>query len=499
MKAISGFGRNQCASAVVRLRRLRKDERGAVSIMMGFLMVPLVGFLALGFEVSNWYSITRGMQHAADAATLAAATNNSVILVGALPAYEAEARAVAATYGFVGGTNNVTINVRNDQTCPLTGDTNCYSVSISGYTPLLLSQVVGFKGDGNINGSLQKQLSAVAVAKPSSPADICVLALASSGANPAIHTNGAPTANLNGCNTLSYTGSDCNGHNLGIGTSFTVGSFNSGCGAKQRTNQSELSPPDPYKNQISGNIPNYVNNPCNNNFPQEQKQGNHYSLDASTQPLNLANLVVGNTLTLLPGNNFVCGDQLLTGDVTVNTPSGQSAVLIIENGLLDLNSHTFQTAQTCNPPAVQISCSSGLTIVFTGDPTSATYKHYPFDNQGPGGVLDITPPTTGPWAGIALVQDPNLQDVNGNLDISAAGNSPTLNITGLIYTPNAMITLKGAINASNNGKGNPCLVVVADNVQIDGTGGFAKANPTQCQSAGLTTPTVPVGKIGLVL
>jgi Flp pilus assembly protein TadG len=485
MKMMSGFRRDQRASVVVQLRRLRKDERGAVSIMMGFLMVPLVGFMALGFEVSNWYSITRGMQNAADAATLAAAINNNPNLVGSLPAYEAEAKAVAATYGFVNGTNNVTINVINNAICPVTGDTNCYSVSISGSTPLLLSQVVGFQGNGNVNGSLQKQLSAVAIAKPSSPADICVLALAGSGTNPAIQTNGAPTANLNGCNSLSYTGAQCNGHNLGIGTSFTVGS-NNGCGAKQMSNQSQLDPPDPYKTQISGNIAAFPANPCNNNYPQEQHQGNHSSLDASAQPLNLANLVVANTntLNLSAGNNFVCGDQMLTGNVTVNTPLGQSAVLIIENGQLDLNGHTFQTSQ-----------GSALTIVFTGGDN--TRIHAPTDNtNGPGGALDITPPTTGPWAGIAIVQDPNLQDTNGNLDVSSAGNSPTWNITGLIYMPHATINLKGAIDKSTNG--NSCLVIVADNFQISGTGGFLKANPLQCKAAGLPTPTVPVGVTALV-
>src|SRR6516225_6440168 len=117
---------------VNQLRRLRADERGATSIMMGILMIPLVGFLALGFEVSNWYMITRGMQNAADAATLAAAINNG-------PNYDVEARAVAATYGFVNGVNNVTIGVSNTAICPVTLDPNCYSVTISGYFPLLMS------------------------------------------------------------------------------------------------------------------------------------------------------------------------------------------------------------------------------------------------------------------------------------------------------------------------------------------------------------------------
>ena len=42
------------SSLVNQLRRLRADERGAVSITMGILMIPLVGFLALGFEADQF-------------------------------------------------------------------------------------------------------------------------------------------------------------------------------------------------------------------------------------------------------------------------------------------------------------------------------------------------------------------------------------------------------------------------------------------------------------
>jgi hypothetical protein len=417
------------------------------------------------------------MQNAADAAALAAAMNNSAN-------YDDEARAVAATYGFTNGVNNVLIGVSNTAVCPVTGDPNCYSVTISGYTPLLLSQVVGFQGAGNINGSLQKQLSSLAVAKAASPADICMLALASSHTSPAIHTNGAPTANLNGCNSMSYTGSDCNGHNLGIGISFTVGSTNSGCGAKQLSNQDKLHPQDPYLSQISANINNFpANNGCNGNYPQETHQGNHSSGGTSRT----------GTYTLPSGNTFWCGDQRLTGDVTIDTPLTGGAVLVIVNGQLDLNQHTFKTDTPCAPPAGPASCSSGLTIVFTGN-NAAGYTYGPNDNAGPGGTLDITPPTTGPWAGMALVQDPNL--TNG-VDISSAGNSPTLNITGLIYTPHATITLKGAIDKSLNGA--KCVVMVADNFQISGTGGILKSDIGNCKGAGLTIPQVNVGAVALVL
>jgi hypothetical protein len=353
-------------------------------------------------------------------------------------------------------------------------------VTISGYTPLLLSQVVGFQGNGNINGSLQKQLSAFAVAKAGSPADICLLALAGSGTSPALQTNGAPTANMNGCDSMSYTTANCNGHNLGLGISFTVGSSNSGCGSKQMSNQSKLVPPDPYFSQISTNISNFSTanpNPCSGNpaYPQETHHGNSSSISPSRNRLS-------GTLPLAAGNNFFCGDQMLTGNVAISTLNGP-AVMIIENGQLDLNGFTFGM-DTQN---------DALTIVFTGS-NSGGYTHAPTDNtNGPGGALDITPPTTGPWAGMAIVQDPNL--TNG-VDVASAGNSPTWTITGLIYMPHATITLKGAIDKSNFGKS--CVVMVADNFQISGTGGILKSDIGNCGAAGLTMPQANIGAVALV-
>ena len=384
------------ASVRDQLRRLRADERGTVSVIMGLLIIPFMGFLAMGFEVSNWYLITRGMQNAADASVLAAAINNSAN-------YKTEANAVAALYGFVNGTNNVSIAVTNTAACP-SGGNNCYSVTISGYTPLLVSQIVGYQGNANLGGSLQKSLSAVAVAKAATqPQDLCLLALAGSGTTPAIHTNGAPTGNMNGCDSMSNTAANCNGHDLGLGISFAVGS-NSGCGAAQLHNDAIA---DPYAH-FATNIPALNTSGCNNTYPQETHQGNHYTVATSNQ--------LSGTMTLTAGNHFLCGDQLLTGNVTVNAPA-TGAVLIIENGQLDLNGNTFQT-----------SSGSGLTVVFSG--TNGSYTHAPTDNtNGSGGALNIAAPNSGNWSGVAVYQDPSL---TSGVDVSAAGNSPTWDITGLI-------------------------------------------------------------------
>jgi len=450
-------------SITKQLRRLHADERGTVAIIMGVLIIPLVGALGIGFEVSNWYMTTRGMQNAADAAALAAATN-------AGSNYDVEAKAVAAQYGFVDGTNNISVAVSNTAPCPAGGNT-CYSVTISGFTPLLLSQVVGFKGDTNLNGTLEKKLSSAAVAKPTiQPQDVCMLALATSGAAQGIRTNGAPTANMNGCNVMSNTAAQCNGSNLNATFGLAHGTSN-GCGVTPVSNVPVVT--DSYAS-FASNIPPLSSSGCGGTYPQETHHGNTSTVAISNQ--------VSGSLNLSAGNNFKCGDQMLTADTVINTAGGP-AVLVIENGQLDLNGHSLTTSD-----------GSAVTLVFSGG--SGSYTHAPTDNtNGSGGKLDLTAPTSGPWSGVAIYQDPSL---TSGLDVSAAGNSPTWNITGLVYMPHASVTLKGAIDKSNAGKS--CVVMVADNFTISGTAGILKTDIGQCPQAGLKMPqAIIAGRSALVL
>jgi Putative Flp pilus-assembly TadE/G-like len=485
-------------SITKQLRRLRADERGTVAIIMGVLIIPLVGALGIGFEVSNWYMITRGMQNAADAAAIAAAANGG-------SNYDVEAKAVAARYGFVHGTNNISIVVSCSSSsnpapapscttpaaCPAGGNT-CYSVTISGFTPLLLSQVVGFKGDTNLNGTLEKKLISAAVANASTPQNICMLALASSGAAQGIRTNGAPTADMNGCNVMSNTAAQCNGSNLNAGFGLAHGTSN-GCGVTPVSNVPVVT--DPYANRASL-IPPLSSSGCAGNYPQETTHGNAVNPPSTRVPGALTlnpNLLTGVPVTSLPlsgGNNFMCGDQVLTADVVITTSA--PSVLIIENGQLDLNGHTLSSS------------GSGLTLVFSGDnpsgPHAPSYTHAPTDNtNGNTGVLDITAPAlanppTPSWSGVAIYQDPSL---TSGLDVSAAGNSPTWKVSGLVYMPHASVTLKGAIDKGTAGKS--CLVLVADNFTISGTAGILKTDIGQCGQAGLTMPGALAGRVALVL
>jgi hypothetical protein len=443
------------SSFVKHLRRLRADERGTVAVIMGVLIVPLVGALGLGFEVSNWYMTTRGMQNAADAAAIAAAMNSG-------SNYDVEAKAVAARYGFVHGTNNISIAVSNTAACPGGGNT-CYSVAISGFVPLLLSQVVGFTGNGTLNGALVKQLASSAVAThPTQLKDFCLLALGPQG----IRSNGAPKSSM-ACNTMSNASSTCNGGNLGapIGAAHNT---NNGCGVSSYSNVPAAV--DTYA-ALASQIPADT---CGGSYPQEPgKKGT--ALPATNQWSGTINLPIGDTK--------FCGDLQLTGDVTIVTPSintppgGPGAVLTIFNGQLDTNGFTIKTSD-----------KSGLTVVFSGDNTGS-YTHAPTGN----GTLDIAAPTGGPWSGVALYQDPKL--TNG-VDIAAAGNTPAWAITGMVYLPNSSVTLSGAINKAGFGKS--CFAITVKDITVNGTGMILPKG--ECIPAGVTSPSTTVpGRASLVL
>jgi hypothetical protein len=429
--------------------RLRGDQRGAVSVMMGLMLIPLVGALGIGFEVSNWYLTARGMQNAADAAAIAAATNNG-------SNYDVEAKAVAAQYGFVNGTNNISIAVSNTAACP-GGGNNCYGVTISGLLPLYLSQVVGYRGDATLNGAPEKQLGASAIAsRPDIPTSFCLLALGPQG----IRSNGAPNANM-ACNVMSNNGATCNGGNLGapIGVAHST---NRNCGVTTYSNMPAAT--DTYA-ALASNIPA---DPCGGSYPQEPGK-NGTPLPASNQWSGSKSLPTGDTK--------FCGDLQLTGNVTIDTPlGGPGAVLTIFNGRLDTNGYTITTTN-----------GSGLTVVFSGT-TSGSYTHAPTGS----GTLDIAAPKTGPWTGVAIYQDPKL---TGGVDISGAGSSPVWDITGMVYLPNSSVTLSGAVNKASFGKS--CFAITVKDITING-GGMIIPNG-ECVPAGVAMPTTTLpGRTNLV-
>lgn len=437
------------------LTRLRADQRGGVAVMMGLLFPVLLATLGLGFEISNWYLKTRSMQNAADAAAIAAASNGE-------DNFNIEAAAVAANYGFIDGTDNVTVTASNAATCPAGADLTppCYSVTISSAVPLFLSQFVGYTGDTTLKGAPEKLLTSAAVAvQLTKPQPLCLLTLSQSGTG--IRTNGAPKADFTGCSVMSDSSSNCNGSNLNANYGLAAGT-NTGCGNKQKSNIPIV--PDPYL-AMAVNVPTNTCGAGANAYPQEPVKKND-------PPLPSSNLWSGSKS--FSGVVQMCGDVQLTGDVVITTPDNLTgAVLVIENGLLDLNGHTLSTAS-----------GSAVTIVFSGT-NSGSYQHIPTG----AGTLDLQAPKTGSFPGVAIYQDPILKS---GVDITYTGNNPTWDMTGAVYLPNSNVQISGAVNKSSNGA--DCFVMVSNTVLINGTASIYQQSPNGegCKQAGLNMPTAAI-------
>ncbi|WP_340266294.1 pilus assembly protein TadG-related protein [Sphingobium mellinum] len=425
----------------VSLTRLRQDRRGNVLVIVGLAMPAILGVMGLAIEGAGWYQVQHSMQNAADAAAVAAATNGTAT-------YQTEANAVTTQYGYQSGVSNVTVVSTNAAACPA-GGSNCYKVTITKSVPLFIAGAVGFRGNTTLGSARAVSITASAIAtQDTAPRNYCVLALASSGNAVSFQTNGAPKADLTGCSIMSNTGMDCNGHNLGA-TYGDAHGVNNGCGLTQSSNVPAVSDPYAY---LASSIPA---NTCSS-YPQEPTK-------KSGTPLPSSNLLSGSYAWT--GTQTFCGDVQLTGNVTL---TGNQTVVVIRNGQLDTNGYTFKTAS-----------GAAATVIFSG--SNGSYTHAPTG----GGTIDIAAPTSGTWSGVALYQDPALTT---GVDISAAGNSPTWNITGLTYLPNSSVTFSGAVNKSSNGAS--CFVIVVDSILINGTGSILDYG--NCAAAGLTMPSNPM-------
>ena len=443
------------------LGRLRTDNRGGVAVIMGLLFPVLLGGLGFGFEISSWYLRTRSMQNAADAAATAAATN-------AEDNYNIEAAAVASSYGFVNGQDQVTVTSSNTATCPAVEgiEPPCYSVTISSVVPLFLSQLVGYQGDLSSNGAPEKLLTSAAVSvqkKIKQP--LCLLTLSQSGQG--IRTNGAPNSNFAGCSVMSDSASTCNGSDLRANYGLAAGS-NDGCGIKKKSDIPVV--PDPYAALVN-HIPANTCGTGASSYPQEPIKKNDPALPPGNRWSGSKSL---------SGAVQMCGDVQLTGDVVITTPDNLvGAVLVIQNGQLDLQGHKLSTAN-----------GSALTIVFSG--TAGSYTHALTDNStGQGGVINIQAPSSSHalFPGIAIYQDPNLKS---GVNVTYKGNNPAWDITGAVYLPNSNVTMSGDVNKSSNGAA--CFVMITNTILINGTSNIYQQSPdgAGCKQAGLSMPTATI-------
>ncbi len=398
---------NRLGAAIAHFRR---DEAGAYALMTALLLPVIIGIVGLGTETGIWYFKHLSMQAAADSASISAAVANSAG-VSTNSDLQIEAKAVAATYGFIDGSNGATVTLNIP---PKSGS----NVSTPGAMEVIVTQP-----QSRIFSSLWAtspiNVAASAVAVPANGGNGCVLALDSNAAS-AISAQGSSAIALNGCNLYDNSS---NSTALSVGGSATLSALGvrvaggiSGTSNITTTNGIVSGAPaiaDPY-----ASVPEPECSECE----QKEYEKSESSLDPGVYQGGIK-LNAGAVVTLNPGVYYL--DQ---GSLTVNGGA------------------TLQ--------------GSGVTLVFT----SSTGSNYATANIAGGATINLTAPTSGATAGIVIFGDRNMP-VGTTLKF-AGGSSQTLG--GAIYAPKAAVSFAGG-----SGTGSGCTQLVADTITFTGNSGFA--------------------------
>jgi hypothetical protein len=298
---------------------------------------------------------------------------------------------------------------------------------------------------------------AVALANTTATADGCVVALGQAAHAIDISVSGSPALSLNNCavydnspdspGALTLSGAA----SISAKAAYIVGTVSgSGLTTTDGTFTGVNPIPDPYADRSF-------------TWPSPRPvAASHTNCDQ-----NNYKLTGGKTDTIVASSSkayVFCNGLSVQGNSTVNLCPG---TYIIDQGTLDLSSGTLNA-----PPSSGCSSTGGVTIVLANDVSGGA----PADVKITGGfVVNITAPTSGSTAGIALFQDRVL--CGGCTNKVAGGSSQSIN--GVIYSPNNTINYAGG---SSTG-GPVCTKLVANALSFVGNSTFNSS----CSSSGTGT------------
>ena len=423
-----------------RLCRLwARDERGSVAILTGISLTVLIAFAGLGVDVSLWLRAKSNVQSAADAAA------NSVAAAAALPGatwanssarIQAEANAASAANGFQNGMNGVTVTVNYP---PLSGayagNGNAYEVIIGAPQKLYLASVLAGVTAPTVTGRT------VALLNTTTLGPTCILGLSPLAKAVDVTFNGNTAVIAHGCDVDadSPSASSINTNGGGSVTAaniYTVGGISGNnvsldCGAVGSSGCGNTYIPSSIKDPYAGlAIPSGSGSGSTNWSGQISNPTGVLSINGGVN-------VSGNT-TLAPG------------------------IYIINNGGLQMSGGTLDG-------------TSGVTIILTSSNPSSDNGVFSVTGTA---QLNITAPTTGPTAGIALWADGNLP----NKEDKFTGGT-TNGINGAIYLPSHDVKFAGNSNSNANG----CTQLIAYNIIFTGTSNFSH----NCTNSGVKDPPGP--------
>jgi Putative Flp pilus-assembly TadE/G-like len=390
--------------------RSKHSESGQTLIFSAFCLSLLLGFVALAVDVGLLWRDKRMVQTAADGGAM-----NGAAEIGASD-WEAGANAGAALNGMTNGVNGATVTVNKP---PLygayAGNKNYVEVIASQSEKTVFMGLFGFPS---------MTVSARAVAY-NTPSQDCIITLATnpqpvgpgpSAAGAGINSSGGGSLNATNCGIVDN--GDESGESavdLSGGAKINAKSLST-AGTVASGDLSDITVTNP-STVTTGITP--VSDPLAGTVSPPANPGGC-----------LANPNINSSTTIGPsGDGTICYDSLTIkgGAVTL-----QPGVYYI-NGQLSIQSGAN----------VEQNGASGEGVTFYITNTTAASDSCPASPDGAGlcvaagAALNLSAPTTGPYAGILFYQDPN-----DTMPASFSGGSSGT-ISGIFYLPDAGLILSG--------------------------------------------------------
>jgi Flp pilus assembly protein TadG len=460
------------------LRRFRRDESGGYLLMASLMMPVLVGLVGLGTESGLWMYKHRTMQNTADSGAYSAATAYVKGIEAGGTVTEAQlreqARAVAATYGFVHGANDVTVTVN----WPYAGDQKKVEVIVAQPQIPLFSGAFRrlISSDGGSSTIIRARALAAGVpavaATAGTPGKIgngCILVL-NKTASGALTLNGTADAKSSGCSVivnsssssaLTATGSSTltvlNPQSTDKGFIGVVGLVSAGSQSHlNQTAQKVTAMADPYAGVSS---PNYANGVWT---VADRTSG--VGCDLTAYSPGKGDYTIGPSLSN-PNKLFViCGGMNLNAGVKVTLRPG---IYIFDQDKLQVNGNSTLTG-------------TGVTLIFT----TSTGSNYAHPTLNGGAIVTLSAPTSGPTKGLVFYGDRRMP-VGTSFQLNG-GSQQT--IDGAIYAPNGSVQFAGGDQTSN-----ACTQLVSDTITFTGNAFFkiGCSNATEAIGSTAGTPDTP--------
>jgi hypothetical protein len=386
-----------------RVGALARSRAGAMSVMMAVAAPVVIGAAGLGTEAAFWQARQRGLQQQADLAAFAGGVE--LMSGGNAGSIDATARQSLERGGFRAEIGAATVETP-PQSGPYAGG-RAVVVSVEEVYPRLISGLF-------LDSDPVLRASATALVEESGQA--CVLAL-ETNASSAVAFGGSTSVRLNGCSLMSNSSA---ADSMVLGGSATLeascvgaaGGVTAGSGMRlsdcdaPRTGLARMS--DPYADIAEPAVVGPCKTP--NNF------GGPSGATHSITPGRFCGLTMSRTVNMAPGTYVIDGGELRIGSTAVVTGHG-----------------------------VTIHLTNGAHVVING-----------------GATIDLSAPTSGPYAGLLFFGRRSGASVDHVLNGSAASR-----FTGAIYMPNDRLEMRGS-----NTAGAGCTQIVARTIDFRGNSGM---------------------------